>query len=106
MTNSEVFIAKCLHYNPSPLTVKDLLDDVGLKPEEDCTDKRKVVSAVLSYLSGMRTLSSESEADCSNSYDIVGLTKHISILCKQFSFDTSEFLSGDVTEIEDGSCMW
>ena len=51
MTNSEVFIAKCLHYNPSPLTVKDLLDDVGLKPEEDCTDKRKVVSAVLSYLS-------------------------------------------------------
>ncbi len=31
MTNSEVFIAKCLHYNPSPLTVKDLLDDVGVE---------------------------------------------------------------------------
>lgn len=106
MTNSEVFIAKCLHYNPSPLTVKDLLDDVGLKPEEDCKDKRKVVSAVLSYLSGMRTLSSESEADCSNSYDVEGLTKHIVMLCKQFSYDSSEFLSGDLTEIEDGSCMW
>lgn len=106
MTNSEVFIAKCLHYNPSPLTVKDLLDDVGLKPEEDCKDKRKVVSAVLSYLSGMRALSSESEADCSNSYDVEGLTKHIVMLCKQFGYDASEYLSGDLTEIEDGSCMW
>jgi hypothetical protein len=86
--------------------VKDLLDDVGLKPEDDCTDKRKVVSAVLSYLSGMRALYSESEADCSNSYEVEGLTKHIVMLCKQFGYDTSEFLSGDVTEIEDGSCMW
>lgn len=106
MTNSEVFIAKCLHYNPSPLTVKDCLDDVGLKPEEDCTDKRKVVSAVLSYLSGVRSLSSESEADTSNSYDEKGLTKYILALCKQFGYDSSEFLSGDLTEIEDGSCMW
>ena len=106
MTNSEVFIAKCLHYNPSPLTVKDLLDDVGLKPEEDCTDKRKVVSAVLSYLSGVRSLSSEREADCANSYDVKGLTKHIVMLCKQFGYDFSEYLSSDQTEIEDGSCMW
>lgn len=106
MTNSEVFIAKCLHYNPSPLTVKDLLDDAGLKPEENCTDKRKVVSAVLSYLSGVRSLKSESEADCSNSYDVEGLTKHIVMLCKQFGYDSSEYLSGDLTEIEDGSCMW
>ena len=101
MTNSEVFISKCLHYNPSPLTVEDLLDDVGLKPEEDCTDKRRVVSAVLSYLSGVRSLSSESEADTSNSYDEEGLA-----LCKQFGYDSSEYLSGDLTEIEDGSCMW
>ncbi|MFQ8973344.1 hypothetical protein KQP74_15830 [Bacteroides thetaiotaomicron] len=106
MTNSEVFIAKCLHYNPSPLMVKDLLDDVGLKSEENCTDKRKVVSAVLAYLSGVRSLKSESEADCSNSYDVEGLTKHIVMLCKQFGYDSSEYLSGDLTEIEDGSCMW
>ncbi len=106
MTNSEVFISKCLHYNPSPLTVKDLLDDVGLKSEENCTDKRKVVSAVLAYLSGVRSLKSESEADCSNSYDVEGLTKHIVMLCKQFGYDSSEYLSGDLTEIEDGSCMW
>lgn len=106
MTNSEVFIAKCLHYNPSPLTVKDLLDDVGLKSEENCTDKRKVVSAVLAYLSGVRSLKSESEADCSNSYDVEGLTKHIVMLCKQFGYDSSEYFSGDLTEIEDGSCMW
>ncbi len=106
MTNSEVFISKCLHYNPSPLTVKDLLDDVGLKSEENCTNKRKVVSAVLAYLSGVRSLKSESEADCSNSYDVEGLTKHIVMLCKQFGYDSSEYLSGDLTEIEDGSCMW
>lgn len=86
--------------------VKDLLDDVGLKPEENCTDKRKVVSAVLVYLSGVRSLKSESEADCSNSYDVEGLTKHIVMLCKQFGYDSSEYLSGDLTEIEDGSCMW
>ena len=106
MKNSEVFISKCLHYNPSPLTVKDLLDDVGLKSEENCTNKRKVVSAVLAYLSGVRSLKSESEADCSNSYDVEGLTKHIVMLCKQFGYDSSEYLSGDLTEIEDGSCMW
>lgn len=106
MTNSEVFISKCLHYDPSPLTVEDLLDDVGLKPEEDCTDKRRVVSAVLSYLSGVRSLSSESEADTSNSYDEEGLIKYILALCKQFGYDSSEYLSGDLTEIEDGSCMW
>lgn len=105
MTNAEIFTAKCLNYNPSPLTVKDALDDEGLVPEADCTDKKTVVKAVVRYLSGMRSLSSEKEADLSNSYDRKGLEDHILMLCKQCGLNPKEFLPGNFTEIEDISCM-
>ena len=107
MKNSEVFIAKCLHYNPTSVIVCDALDDVGLKPDDDCEDKSVVVKAVLGYLSGVRSLNSEKEVDCSNSYDREGLEKHIRMLCKQFGFDASDYIGDDnQTEIENGSNLW
>lgn len=106
MKNSEVFIAKCLHYNPTSVIVCDALDDVGLKPDDECEDKRVVVKAVLGYLSGVLSLSSEKEVDCSNTYDREGLKSYICMLCRQFNYDASVFLSDNSTEIEDGSDRW
>lgn len=107
MKNSEVFIAKCLHYNPTSLIVCDALDDVGLMPDDECKDKSVVVKAVLGYLSGVRALTSEKEVDCSNSYDPDQLRKHMEMLCKQFNIDPSGFLLDDnSTSIEDGSSCW
>lgn len=106
MKNLEVFIAKCLHYNPTSVIVCDALDDVGLKPDDECEDKRVVVKAVLGYLSGVRSLSSEKEVDCANTYDREGLEKHIRMLCRQFNYDASVFLDDNSTEIENGSGCW
>ena len=66
-----------------------------------------VVKAVLGYLSGLRSLTSEKEVDCANSYDREGLEVHMRMLCKQFDFDSSEYLlDNDLTSIEDGSSYW
>lgn len=106
MTNSEVFKAKSLHYNPSSLEIKDLLDDAGLKPDDNCENKKKVVEVVLVYLSGKRSLASEREADFSESYNPKKLEAHMMMLCKTFGIDPSVYIHNDLTEIEDGSCMW
>lgn len=107
MKNSEVFIAKCSSYSPTRLIVDDALDDVGLRGDDECKDKRVVVKAVLGYLSSLRSLTSEKEVDLSNSYDRKGLELHMRMLCKQFDLDASEYLLDDnTTSIEDGSSYW
>ena len=52
-------------------------------------------------------MTSEKEVDCANSYDREGLEVHMRMLCKQFDFDSSEYLlDNDLTSIEDGSSYW
>ena len=108
ITIIEALMAELEPYTAAHIVCVKALMDVGVEEEADAPYtpdcKRAVATAAIKVLKKFLVLSSEGLGKSSQSYNVEGLKKRISELCKENGLDVSDYL--EVPTISDGSNLW